>query len=585
MNHVRTIEFGVFQMVLSVAVTAAQTPQNPSPMVEHTRAHERLEQSVPAGQRFDLPLGKLFVPEELSGQERLPLIVHFHGATWVPDMAASQWGRGAVIAVQLGSGSAAYTKPFADNPALFESMLSQAEQKSGNSFRPIILSSWSAGYGSIRQILKTEEGNARVDAVILLDGLHTDYVNGRPGPLESQLSTEPLDMFVRFAQAAVAGEKAMLLTHSEVFPGTFASTTETADYLVRELSIKRKPILARGPLGMQQLSEAQKGRLLMQGFAGNSAPDHVDHLHALDHFWEETWKLVLDQSETCSKPGITHLRMAADGGQVKWADVYLAVARAMMLDESAMASRLPRGSIDLDRHSVRTTLLVANLAMPGLHLEREQNNGEELLLVTIDRDRLQSHWRVGKTLLRRQTTGSAAGADARYGLTLDESWETAGTDVTRVVLLHGFNSSPLSMAPLAGALRERGHPCAIATYPNDQAIDQSARWLADELRALDESRIALVTHSMGGLVARWMLEDPQLDPGRVDRLVMIAPPNHGTSLARLAYGVDVWEHWLRTSGIELQARFYRSINDGLAEAAHDLCPDSPFLRRLNARKR
>ncbi|MGI9458096.1 MAG: hypothetical protein ACR2NU_16140, partial [Aeoliella sp.] len=31
--------------------------------------------------------------------------------------------------------------------------------------------------------------------------------------------------------------------------------------------------------------------------------------------------------------------------------------------------------------------------------------------------------------------------------------------------------------------------------------------------------------------------------------------------------------------------FYRAIDDGLAEAAHDLRPDSRFLRRLNARKR
>ena len=34
-------------------------------------------------------------------------------------------------------------------------------------------------------------------------------------------------MFIRFAGDAAAGKKRMLVTHSEVFPGTFASTTET----------------------------------------------------------------------------------------------------------------------------------------------------------------------------------------------------------------------------------------------------------------------------------------------------------------------------------------------------------------------
>jgi len=32
---------------------------------------------------------------------------------------------------------------------------------------------------------------------------------------------------------------------------------------------------------MQQLSEASSGGFELLGFAGNSAPDHVDHFHAL----------------------------------------------------------------------------------------------------------------------------------------------------------------------------------------------------------------------------------------------------------------------------------------------------------------
>jgi len=39
-----------------------------------------------------------------------------------------------------------------------------------------------------------------------------------------------------------------------------------------------------GPMGMQQLSEARAGRFRLLGFAGNSAPDHVDQLHSLPVF-------------------------------------------------------------------------------------------------------------------------------------------------------------------------------------------------------------------------------------------------------------------------------------------------------------
>lgn len=34
----------------------------------------------------------------------------------------------------------------------------------------------------------------------------------------------------------------------------------------------------------QILSEAKRGGLLVVGFAGNSAPDHVDQLHSLPEF-------------------------------------------------------------------------------------------------------------------------------------------------------------------------------------------------------------------------------------------------------------------------------------------------------------
>jgi hypothetical protein len=78
--------------------------------------------------------------------------------------------------------------------------------------------------------------------------------------------------------------KTNLITHSEIFPGTFVSTTEATDYLLNALGLKREPVLKWGPLGMQQLSETKRGRFAVLGFAGNAAPDHIDHLHALQWF-------------------------------------------------------------------------------------------------------------------------------------------------------------------------------------------------------------------------------------------------------------------------------------------------------------
>ena len=55
----------------------------------------------------------------------------------------------------------------------------------------------------------------------------------------------------------------------------------SAPGLLRALGLRRTPVLRWGPRGMQQLSETRAGRFELLGFAGNSAPDHIDHLHAL----------------------------------------------------------------------------------------------------------------------------------------------------------------------------------------------------------------------------------------------------------------------------------------------------------------
>jgi hypothetical protein len=252
--------------------------QNPSPMVEYTRAHPRLKQESPPGQRLTLRVGTLFLPERLP-KDAAPLLVHQHGAPWIAELAAARAGV-ACVTLQLGAGSATYARPFAD-PAAFTALLAEAQTKAGRRLGPIALSGWSAGYGGIRAILQAPEHYARVDAVLLLDGLHAGYVGGQPGPRDSKLIEEDLAIFVALARDAAAGRKELLFMHTEIFPGTFASTTETADYLLKALALRRQPVLRWGPMGTQVLGELQQGDFHLISIAGNSAPDHIDVLHAM----------------------------------------------------------------------------------------------------------------------------------------------------------------------------------------------------------------------------------------------------------------------------------------------------------------
>lgn len=252
--------------------------QNPSPMVEHIRRHERVAEHQPAGRRIKLSMGSLFVSAAAEHHRNVPLVIHFHGPDWLANTAAVKWKkRVCVVTVQLGAGSGVYSRAFTE-PSRFSELLKEAEQASGLQLKPVVISSFSAGYGAVREILKHRENWARIDAIILEDSLHTSYVlEGKPGPIDGG----NLEVFVEFAREAVAGRKRMTITNSEVFPGTFASTTETTDFVVEQLSLKRRPVLKSGPVGMQQVSDVRTGKFHLMGFAGNSAPDHVDHLHGL----------------------------------------------------------------------------------------------------------------------------------------------------------------------------------------------------------------------------------------------------------------------------------------------------------------
>jgi hypothetical protein len=123
----------------------------------------------------------------------------------------------------------------------------------------VTLVGFSAGHGAIRAILLEPRHAASVDAILLLDGMHTSYVpEGTVLAAGGGLDSTNLMAFVAFARAAMRGVTRFVVTHSGIFPGTLASTTETADWLLRSLGLKRTPVLLgatrhaadeRGPLG------------------------------------------------------------------------------------------------------------------------------------------------------------------------------------------------------------------------------------------------------------------------------------------------------------------------------------------------
>ncbi len=110
------------------------------------------------------------------------------------------------------------------------------------------------------------------------------------------------------------------------------------------------------------------------------------------------------------------------------------------------------------------------------------------------------------------------------------------TSVRAGLCLHGFLRTGLSMLPMARHLQAHGYGRVICPTVVYQAaplevhaarIAERARWLASEQGV---ARVDLVTHSMGGLLARAML----VQGAPIGRIVMLAPPNRGAWMAAQA---------------------------------------------------
>lgn len=280
--------FGYLLFVIAAIPAAAQqAQQNPSPMTDTTRPHPRIVQVEVPGRRTELATLKgtiLFAGPKVQPNKPVPLIIHFHGVPWLMEYhIAKHFPRAALITVNLGSGSRVYGDPFS-RPEMFQTLIDEAGKVLGSKkgWSSITLVGFSAGYGAVRAILRHDRYFRLVNNVLLLDGIHASYVpEGKRLADGGVIKADDLNSYIKFAREAIAGQKQFLISHSEIFPATYASTTECVDYLLATLGVKRKAKLKNGPVGMQQVSEVNVKGFRIRGYAGNTGEDHGDQLQAM----------------------------------------------------------------------------------------------------------------------------------------------------------------------------------------------------------------------------------------------------------------------------------------------------------------
>ncbi len=227
--------------------------------------------------------GQMLIPARGGVKNgKFDVIVHFHGH----DPARKEFVRvmdGVVlVGITLGIGSGVYTETFAAPNAfkdLIESVEAEVAKKrdlKSAKARKIAVSAWSAGYGAVEQILRQKWGKEHVDTVILLDGLHAGYDG------DGSLNDKQLEPFVDFAKRAKAGKRFMFVSHSSIIPPDYASTTETASYLVHKVGGKYKEAKKRKDRwGLELNHRFDAGNFHVRGFDGNDKMDHCAHIGLL----------------------------------------------------------------------------------------------------------------------------------------------------------------------------------------------------------------------------------------------------------------------------------------------------------------
>lgn len=138
--------------------------------------------------------------------------------------------------------------------------------------------------------------------------------------------------------------------------------------------------------------------------------------------------------------------------------------------------------------------------------------------------------RLRSTLLLVLTALLGAPAAAAQGPTAPDT--SAAREL--VVVMHGMGRTARSMRPVEEALREAGFDVLNIGYSSYCcSIPELGATVQREIaanRLPEHTRIHFVGHSLGNIIARWVIAQDDAPKG-VGRLVMLAPPNQGALMA------------------------------------------------------
>lgn len=282
-------------MILALSVAVCLVQDNfkvaPPPMPKREIAQPA---APPPGRQIDLyGDGKytLFIPAAWKPTEKLDLTIHFHGAAWFAiDEHLRRGLSEPLISVNVGEGSTVYRQAFQD-PDAWPKLLSHVmAETGGKGIGRVDVTSFSAGYGAVRELLKQPDPSKLIRRIVLADSMYASFTSSTDKtPLK-----EHIDPYVEFAKAAMRGEKAFVVTCSQVPTETYANSAACAQALVRGLNASLVPYWAPGKRksgypDYQIRSTFEKGQFFVWNYEGVDAQAHMTHPRHIADVWRAVW--------------------------------------------------------------------------------------------------------------------------------------------------------------------------------------------------------------------------------------------------------------------------------------------------------
>jgi len=246
--------------------------------------------SIVGGDVLEIRVGdhtaSLFIPDEWKGKDGEALWVHFHTAPWFVIQEFQRAGhRGPVAIFNLGQGSKTYARPF-EKVGSFAPWRSAFEDRLGITLGRLNFTSFSAGYGAVRNLIADPAVLASLGTVILADSLYGSLVEGAT---TRQVFPAHVDCWRGLRDRAIAGECTWIVTTSQITPDTYAGTWEVGLALVA--SVGGKMVDTPGGTASQRLLRSHRnGRWFVWSYAGEDAVAHMTHPRRLAELIMESRK-------------------------------------------------------------------------------------------------------------------------------------------------------------------------------------------------------------------------------------------------------------------------------------------------------